>query len=241
MKQPVTLVTGASRGIGRAVAERLARDGHRVINLSRSKPKGEFPGESHAVDLGDPEAAKRVLAEVAAKQPVDNLVNNAAVALMAPIESLPMADLDRMLDLNLRAAILAAQAVLPGMRKRRKGRIVNIASRAQLGKPGRSGYGATKAALVSITRTWALELAREGINVNAIAPGPIATELFTDTNPPGAPSTKAFLAAVPMGRMGTPEEVAGAVAFLLGPDSSYVTGQTLYVCGGLSIGSASLL
>jgi NAD(P)-dependent dehydrogenase (short-subunit alcohol dehydrogenase family) len=212
-----------------------------VINLSRSKPAGDFPGESRAVDLGDPEAAARVLAEVAARHPIDNLVNNAAVALLAPLEGMRMEELDRMLDLNLRAAILAAQAVLPGMRKRKKGRIVNIASRAQLGKPGRSGYGATKAALVSLTRTWALELAKDGITVNAVAPGPIATDLFMDANPPDAPATKAFIAAVPMGRMGTPEEVAGAVAFLIGPDAAYVTGQTLYVCGGLSIGAAALM
>jgi 3-oxoacyl-[acyl-carrier protein] reductase len=99
-------------------------------------------------------------------------------------------------------------------------------------------YGATKAALASLTKSWALELAKDGITVNTIAPGPVATEMFYKDNPPDEPATKAFLAAIPVGRIGKPADVAAAVAFFVSDDASFITGQTLYVCGGLSIASA---
>ena len=121
------------------------------------------------------------------------------------------------------------------MKARRKGRIVNLGSRAALGKAGRTVYGATKGAIVALTRTWALELGPFGITANSVAPGPIATEMFYKDNPPEAPATKALLSAIPIGRIGTPQDVAGAVNFLLSDDASFITGQTLYVCGGLSI------
>lgn len=237
---PVTLVTGASRGIGRGIAEHLARHGHRVINLSRSRPEGDFPGVSYPVDLGDAAAAKRMLADVAARYAVDNLVNNAGMIELAALDRVTMAELDRMVDLNMRAAILAAQAVLPAMRAKGRGRIVNIGSRAALGKAGRSVYGATKAALASMTRTWALELARDGITVNAVAPGPIASEMFRASNPSDSPATRAIVDAIPVGRMGTPADVAAAVAFFLVDEASFITGQTLQVCGGLSLGAAPM-
>lgn len=126
------------------------------------------------------------------------------------------------------------------MRAKRRGRIVNIANRAILGKSGISIYGATKAALASLTQSWALELAKDGITMNAVAPGPVATEMFYKENPPDSPATKAFLAAIPVGRIGTPADVAAAVAFFLADDASFITGQALYVCGGLSIASAPM-
>jgi NAD(P)-dependent dehydrogenase (short-subunit alcohol dehydrogenase family) len=121
------------------------------------------------------------------------------------------------------------------MRTKRRGRIVNIGSRAALGKAGLSVYGAIKGALVSTTRTWALELAGDGITVNTVSPGPIATEMFYNNFPPDSPATKAFLAAIPIGRIGSPADVAAAVNFLVSDEASFITGQTLYVCGGLSI------
>src|SRR5688572_4155518 len=230
-----TLVTGASRGIGAAIAERLMREGHTVINLSRSAPGRDFSGKIYSVDLGDPDALETTLANIIAEHKIDNLINNAGLAEIAPIESIAMSELDRMVDLNFRAVILLAQAVIPTMKAQRRGRIINLGSRAALGKAGRSVYGATKGAIVSLTRTWALELGAHGITVNTVAPGPIATEMFYKDNPPDSPATKALLSAIPMGRIGTPQDVAGAVSFLLSDDASFITGQTLYVCGGLSI------
>jgi 3-oxoacyl-[acyl-carrier protein] reductase len=237
----VSLITGASRGIGRGIADCLARDGHFVINLSRTKPADDFPGASYAIDLADIDAAKQTLAEIMARHPVDNLINNAGMVEADTLERIDMADVDRMIDLNIRAAILAAQAVLPAMRRKKRGRIVNIGSRAILGKNGISVYGATKAALASLTRSWALELAKDGITVNTVAPGPVATEMFYKDNPPDNPATRAFLSSIPVGRIGTPQDVAAAVAFFLRDDASFITGQTLYVCGGLSIASAPLI
>ena len=132
------------------------------------------------------------------------------------------------------------QACLAGMRARRWGRIVNLGSRAALGKEGRTGYAATKAGILGLTRTWALELARDGITVNAVAPGPIATEMFAAHNPPGAAATEAIIGQIPVGRVGRPEEVAAAIAYFLREDAGFVTGQTLYVCGGLSVGCVGL-
>ena len=237
---PVTLVTGASRGIGLSIAERLTREGHTVINMSRSQPPKGFRGTSYSVDLSDPKALKHALAEATARHSIDNLVNNAGLAEVSAVEQIRMEDVDRMIDINVRAAILVTQALVPGMRARKRGRIVNLGSRAALGKAGRSAYAATKGAIVSLGRTWALELARDGITVNTVAPGPVATEMFQHENPPESPATKALLASIPVGRIGTPADIAAAVNFLLSDDASFITGQTLYVCGGLSISTVPM-
>jgi NAD(P)-dependent dehydrogenase (short-subunit alcohol dehydrogenase family) len=140
--------------------------------------------------------------------------------------------------LNLRCAVQCTQALLPGMTASGFGRVVNMASRVALGKELRTAYAATKAGLIALTRVWALELAARGITVNALGPGPIATELFTRANPPDDPRTRAIVESVPVKRLGTPEDVAHAAGFFLDERAGFVTGQVLYVCGGLTVGTA---
>lgn len=235
MSQPVTLVTGASRGIGAAIAADLADKGHLVVGLSRSKPVA-FKGEFVAVDLGDAAATTQALAEVTRRHRVTRLVNNAGVALVSDLSKTSAADYDTMMNLNVRAPMLAIQAVLPAMREAKFGRIVNIGSRAALGKETRAVYGATKAAILGLTRTAALENASYGITVNCIAPGPIATEMLEVNYPPGSALREAFLKQIPTRRIGTAAEIAHACAYFLDDRAWYTTGQVLYVCGGMSVG-----
>ena len=156
------------------------------------------------------------------------------------LEDATLADLDDVIALNLRCAIQCAQAVLPGMRTAGMGRIVSIASRAMLGLPARTAYAAAKAALVGATRSWAAELAPHGITANVVAPASVDTPLWQTLNPTGSARRGKILDSVPMGRLATPEDVAQAVAFFLDARSGYVTGQVLFVCGGQSMGGATL-
>lgn len=232
------LVTGASKGIGLALAHRLAGAGHRVIGLARHAVDG-FPGTLVPVDLGDTRAAQGVLADVVARHAIDGVVNNVGLVRPQRLDALDLAALDEVFRVNLHPAVLAAQAALPGMTARGWGRIVNIASLTVLGSVERTAYAAAKAALVSFTRGWALELAQTGITVNAVSPGPTETELFRANNPPGSEGEARYLAAVPMRRFGKPEDIAAAIVFLLGEEAGFITGQTLNVDGGASIGKAA--
>jgi NAD(P)-dependent dehydrogenase (short-subunit alcohol dehydrogenase family) len=233
------LVTGGAGGIGRAIVRRAAAAGWRPVVLDLRAPADPLPNEVfHACDVADLAAMRAVLAEVAAAHAPTRLVNNVGIVRPAPLEETSVEDLAAVMDVNLRSAVLAAQALLPAMREAGFGRIVNIASRAALGKELRSAYAASKAGLIGLTRTWALELASQGITVNAIGPGPIATELFRRANPDNSPRTRAIIEGVPVKRLGTPEDVAHAAAFFLDDRAGFVTGQTVYVCGGLTVGMA---
>ena len=237
MSDRTALVTAASRGIGRGIAKRLASEGYTVLTLDREAPAELLPREVYLkVDLSDAKATAAALAEVMNRHAPTRLVNNAGVVRPGALEDVTIEDLEAVVSLNLRCAVQCAQAVLPAMKAARLGRIVNIASRAALGKELRTAYAATKAGLIGMTKTWALELAAQGITVNAIGPGPIGTELFHAANPPDSPKTKAIIEGVPVKRLGTPEDIAHAAAFLLDERAGFVTGQVVYVCGGMTVG-----
>lgn len=235
------LITGASRGIGRAAMRHLADAGYQVVGLARHAPGDARPDERFVqCDLTDLEAARQVVEGLAREGNFYALVNNAAIAHTTSIADTRVADMNEAMTLNVNAALVCLQALMPGMRQAGTGRVVNISSRAALGKPNRTAYSATKAALIGMSRTWALELAPHNITVNVIAPGPVATELFKQASPPDAEQTRALLAAVPLQRIAEPEEIAHAIGFLLHPLAGYMTGQTLHIDGGLTISAARL-
>ena len=232
-----TLVTGATKGIGRAIADRLLARGERVVGIAR-RPDPSFQGPLLLADLGDRDARAQALKEAASAYPVLRLVNNAGLNRMQPLGEITPEAADEVFGLNLNLTIEATQAVLPAMQAAGFGRVVNISSRSLLARAGGSLYSAAKAGVVGLTRSWALELATQGITVNCVAPGPIATEMFAQNNPPELPRSQAMLASIPMTRMGTTEEVAAAIDYFLSVEASFTTGQTLFVCGGASISQA---
>ena len=220
------LITGASKGIGRAVAERVAAAGNIPIGLARTRPE-YFPGEFYEVDLTDGAATAAVLDQIIASGPVDAVVNNIGFARFARIGSIDLNDLSEIYDLNVRTTVQVVQAVLPGMMAAGWGRIVNVSSLTTLGTPERTPYAAAKAALETCTRIWASELATAGITVNAVAPGPIETEMYRERSPVGSEREALMLENIPMRRVGKPREIAHAINALLDEDAGYITGQTV--------------
>lgn len=231
------LVTGGASGIGRAIAAHGLDQGWDVVVIDQHP---SAIGRSVTADLSNVDDTARALAEALEDGPITRLVNNVGAVFPASLPEQTLTQLDLSHALNLRCAVQCAQAVVGGMTDAGFGRIVNMSSRAALGKELRTAYAAAKAGLIGLTRVWALELASAGITVNAIGPGPIATELFLRANPADSPRTKAIVDSVPVGRLGQPEDVANAAGFFLDARSGFVTGQTLYVCGGLTVGTNPL-
>jgi 3-oxoacyl-[acyl-carrier protein] reductase len=233
MTRERVLITGGAAGIGAACAQRCEADGLEAVVIDRA-------GDGLIADLSDPKATADALEKALAGGPITRLINNVGVVVPSSAGEQTLEELELAWSLNVRCAMQCMQALLPGMQAAGFGRIVNMSSRAALGKELRTAYSATKAALIGMTRVWALELGRHGITANAIGPGPIRTELFDRANPPDSPRTRAIIEGVPVKRVGTPDDVAHAVAYFLDARSGFVTGQVLYVCGGMTVGVAGV-
>tara|TARA_R110002020_G_scaffold77099_1_gene194883 strand:+ start:191 stop:904 length:714 start_codon:yes stop_codon:yes gene_type:complete len=235
--RPTALVTGGARNIGAAIARRLTADGFDVVVLDRVEPDHDSLVEFVEVDLSDVTALSAALDDLVRRRAITRLVNNAGIVAPASVEATDPASIDAVAAVNLKAPLICLQKLLPAMKAAGIGRVVNISSRVALGKELRTAYAASKAGLHGVTKTWALELGRHGVTVNAVGPGPIRTSLFDTVNPPGDPRTEAIISKVPVERLGTPDDIADAVSFFASDRAGFVTGQVLYVCGGMTIGS----
>lgn len=235
------VITGGSSGIGWATAQMMLARGWQVVSLSAEAPPETAPGlHAEIADLADPGAVAAAAARIAVAHPVTHVVHNAGQILPALIDDARPEDIARLAQLHLATPLVLTQAFLPAMRARRFGRVLFTGSRAALGVPTRSAYAATKAGLIGLARTWALELAPQGITVNVVSPGPIRTQNFWDIVPRDSEAETALAARIPVGRLGEPADVARALMFLADPDAGFITGQVLMVCGGASIGAFSL-
>jgi len=239
VSKSVAIVTGGASGIGAAISRRMLADGYDVISLALRKPDWTDP-KLHAVevDLTDEQATRQGGADIASRFAVTHIVHNAGTIRPALLPDVKTKDLHELTQLHLGAALLLVQATLPTMQANNFGRIILISSRGALGLQTRSAYSATKAGMIGMGRTWALELAPHGITVNMIAPGPIAgTEMFHEIVPAGSAREAALAQQIPVRRLGRPDDVANAVMFFAAREASFVTGQVLYVCGGASVGT----
>jgi len=245
LRDRVALVTGGSRGIGRAVAVRLAQGGARVALNYRDNHDaaqdvlGELKGGgAHAMavagDVGQAEDVARVVNAVSqAFGRIDILVNNAGITRDNLLLRMTEEEWDIVLDTNLKSTFLVTRAVLRGMLRQRSGRIVNITSiSGVIGNPGQANYAASKAGMIGFTRSVAREVASRGITINAVAPGFIETDIWATTS---EQARKAMLELIPLGASGKPEDVAEAVAYLASDAARYVTGQVLHVDGGIAM------
>jgi len=210
------------------------------VSLARRRGPLEHPRlHQLEVDLTDRQATAQAAQELQ-RRAVTTLVHNAGVIRPALLPEVQLDDLDALMALHLGSAIQLLQATLPAMRAARFGRVVLMGSRAALGAQTRTAYSATKAGMIGMARTWALELAGDGITVNVVAPGPVHTDMFYDVIPAGSERERRLAASIPVQRIGEPDDVARAVSFFVDPANSFVTGQVLYVCGGASLGSIAL-
>ena len=208
----VAAVTGGSAGIGRAICEDLLERGYEVVSLARRASAIDHPRMHDVeVDLMDRSATAQAVQELAHRFALTTVIHNAGVIRPALLPEVQLSDLGALVELHLGSAIQLVQAALPAMRERKFGRVILLSSRAALGAQTRTSYSATKAGMLGMARTWALELAGDGITVNVVAPGPVRTDMFHDVVPAGSEKERALAAAVPVKRLGEAADVARAV------------------------------
>lgn len=244
----VALVTGGGKGIGEAIALRLAEDGADIAiadvvleNAEETAEKVRALGRKAVALKANVMSLEEVTGVVEKVNsdlgPIDILVNNAGIFRDKSIFRMTEEDFDLVIGVNLKGAWNGIKAVTPTMRERRTGKIVSISSRAMLGNPGQANYSASKAGIVGMTRALALELGKFNINVNAVAPGAIWTDLLRQTS---EDNIAKMLANTPLQKIGEPRDVGNAVLFLASEEANYITGQTLIVCGGRSVAASNL-
>lgn len=242
------IVTGGAKGIGLGIARELASAGVRLAlwdqdEAALSDAYGELKSQGvdvigQRVDVTSPDEVHAATAKLQATNgAIHVLVNNAGIGGDTLVTKLELDLWKKVLDVNITSQFICVKAVVPQMVTQGFGRIINIGSRAWLGNRGQASYSASKGAVVSFTRTLALEFARNGITANAVAPGIVETPLFSQLKPE---VIDGLMKSVPMQRIGQPEDIARAVRFFAEPSSSYLTGQLLYVCGGRSLSSPSV-
>lgn len=239
--QYTAVVTGGAKGIGANLVEHLLEDGYTVINVDRL-PSSENHSKLQTIetDLLDAKAVAETAKEIAANHNVTHFIHNAGLIWPNLVEDAKPEDISGLAQLHLGSALALTQAFLPDMKEKKFGRIIFNASRAVLGVPTRTAYSATKAGIIGMARTWALELAKHQITVNVIAPGPVLTDNFWEIVPKDSELQSELAGRIPVGRLGTAEDITHAFMFFADAKSSFITGQTLYVCGGASVGTAIL-
>jgi len=237
----IAAVTGGSAGIGLSICQHFLDQGYEVISLARRPCELKDPKlHNVVVDLADRAATAAAAIDIAAKFAVTTFVHNAGVIKPALLPEARLEDFDMLAQLHVASAVQLTQAFLPAMKAAHFGRIILMSSRAALGLATRTAYSATKAGMMGMARTWALELGPEGITVNVVAPGPIRTDMFYDILGKDEEKERRLAAGIPVKRLGESADVARAVSFFADPANSFVTGQVLYVCGGTSVGSLVL-
>ena len=241
MSKHTAIITGGNKGIGADLANALLARDYTVVSVARSAPELRHPNlHSVEADLLDTGAVKAAATQIAAKFDVTHLIHNAGLIWPNLIEEATPSDISGLAQLHLGSALTLLQAVLPNMKAQGFGRVMFNASRAALGAPTRTAYSASKAGMIGMARTWALELAPHGITVNVVAPGPILTDNFWGIIEKDSPQQEALAKRIPVGRIGTAQDVTNAFLFFCDPANSFVTGQTLYVCGGASVGTLQI-